>query len=98
MKIERLYNILQGTKDTEKSLVAADALGKITFKVCKKATKTEIKHAVEKLFNVSVQAVNIINVRGKIKRYKQIEGRRPGWKKALVTIAAGQDINVYDFE
>jgi len=70
---------------TEKtSMDAAD--GKYTFKVAKKATKVDIKNAVEKLFEVKVLSVNTINVKGKEKRVGVHQGRTSDWKKAIVTI------------
>lgn len=71
---------------TEKSM---DVLGegKYTFKVAKKATKADIAHAVEDLFNVQVTKVNTVNVRGKKKRVGRYEGKTASWKKAIVTIA-----------
>ena len=60
--------------------------GKYTFKVAKKATKVEIRNAVEKLFEVKVLKVNTMTVKGKEKRVGANSGKRPDWKKAIVTI------------
>lgn len=62
------------------------ALKKYTFKVDKKATKPEIKAAVEKLFGVKVQKVNVVNVKGHLRRYGRFEGYTASWKKAVVTL------------
>ena len=62
------------------------ANGKYTFKVAKKATKVQIANAVEKLFNVKVTNVNTMTVKGKEKRVGAHSGKRPDWKKAIVTI------------
>lgn len=70
---------------TEKSNDAVQ-LGKYTFKVNKKATKVDIKRAVEKLFNVKVLSVNTISVKGKEKRVGRYVGKTSDWKKAIVTI------------
>ena len=70
---------------TEKSNSGIEE-GKYTFKVAKKATKVEIRNAVEKLFGVKVLKVNTINVDGKTKRVRYKEGKTPDWKKAIVTI------------
>ena len=70
---------------TEKSSYDA-AVGKYTFEVAKTATKTDVKNAVEKLFEVKVVAVNTVNVDGKVKRQRYVEGVTPSWKKAVVTI------------
>ena len=78
---------------TEKSSMESQE-GKYTFKVAKKATKVDIKNAVEKLFEVKVLNVNTINVKGKEKRVGVHLGKTPDWKKAIVTI----DINVGDIK
>jgi len=70
---------------TEKSNMEV-ASGKYTFIVDSNATKTEIKQAVEKLFQVKVLKVNTVNYQGKMKRQGVFEGRRPGWKKAVIKI------------
>lgn len=70
---------------TEESMMG-QALKKYTFKVDKKATKPEIKAAVEQLFGVKVQKVNTINVRGQLRRYGRFEGYTASWKKAVVTL------------
>lgn len=62
------------------------ALKKYTFKVDKKATKPEIKAAVEQLFGVKVQKVNVVNVKGHLRRYGRFEGYTASWKKAVVTL------------
>ncbi|MDD6926351.1 MAG: 50S ribosomal protein L23 [Candidatus Borkfalkiaceae bacterium] len=72
---------------TEKSY-AGTASKKYTFVVAKKANKTEIKLAVEKLFDVQVESVNTANVRGKLKRMGRNEGMTPGYKKAIVQLKA----------
>lgn len=94
----RLYNVLLGPHTTEKSVLAAEKRRQITFKVATDATKQEIKQAVEKLFNVVVEAVRVTNVKGKSKRFKQIKGTRSDWKKASISLQAGQDINLAEFE
>lgn len=94
----RMYNVLLGPHTTEKSVLAAEKTKQITFKVAVDATKQEIKQAVEKLFNVVVEAVRTSNVKGKRKRFKQIMGTRSNWKKASVSLQQGQDINLAEFE
>ncbi len=98
MNEKRLYTILLGSQTTEKSVRIADQSRQITFRVAKDATKIEVKNAVEKIFNVVVEAVRIINVKGKLKKFKQVEGRRKGWKKAMVSLKEGHDINLAEFE
>jgi len=75
---------------TEKSMDDM-AEGKYTFEVSRKATKLEIKKAVEEIFNVEVEKVNTMNVIGKIKRQGMTSGRRPSWKKAIVKLKEGSD-------
>ena len=63
------------------------------FKVAKSSTKLEIKQAVEKIFNVKVLAVNTLNQNGKVKRFRNIKGNRPDFKKAFVKLAEGNTID-----
>lgn len=79
---------------TEKSSSGL-AEGKYTFKVAKKATKVEIANAVEKLFSVKVLKVNTVTVKGKEKRVGANTGRRPDWKKAIVTIDTNPSETTY---
>ncbi len=81
---------------TEKSLAEKESLNKYTFKVAAKANKGEIKRAVEKMFNVSVESVAVMNVLGKKKRVRIVEGKKPDWKKAIVTLTQGQRIDLFD--
>jgi large subunit ribosomal protein L23 len=78
---------------SEKSSVVADANGQYTFKVATDATKREIAKAVEKLFEVEVEAVQVVNVKGKQKRFGMIRGKRSDWKKAYVRLKAGSEID-----
>lgn len=78
---------------TEKATVLSDQ-NKIVFKVPLAATKVEVKAAIEALFKVKVVSVNTIVVKGKSKRFKGVEGKRSDVKKAIVTLAAGQSIDV----
>lgn len=72
---------------TEKSMEDM-ALGKYTFEVDKRATKSEVKRAIESIFGVTVEKVNTMNVLGKVKRQGMHSGRRPSWKKAIVKLTA----------
>jgi large subunit ribosomal protein L23 len=94
----RLYKVLIGPHTTEKTVTAAEKNRQISFRVAVDATKQEIKQAVEKLFNVVVEAVRTTKVKGKTKRFKQIKGRRSDWKKASISLQKGHDINVAEFE
>lgn len=66
------------------------------FKVAKNANKLEIKNAVEKGFNVKVISVTVSNVKGKSKKLGRFEGRRPGWKKAFVSLKEGESIDLFE--
>jgi large subunit ribosomal protein L23 len=70
--------------------------GKYTFKVHKDAHKTQVRQAVEQLFDVKVERVNIVKVQSKPKRRGLIKGRRPGWKKAVVQLQEGQTIDIFE--
>jgi large subunit ribosomal protein L23 len=78
---------------TEKATLLSDQ-NKVVFKVPLTATKDEVKAAIEALFKVKVVSVNTIRVKGKTKRFRGVEGRRSDIKKAIVTLAAGQSIDV----
>ncbi|CEG58172.1 50S ribosomal protein L23 [Legionella fallonii] len=93
MNAERLMMVLREPHTSEKATVLADKNKQFTFKVLKNATKTEIKMAVEHIFNVKVKSVSVVNVKGKSKRFKQIAGKRSDWKKAFVSLHADQDID-----
>lgn len=93
MNQERLLKVLKGPHVSEKGTMIADKNNQIVFKVVKDATKLEVKKAVEKLFEVKVKSVQILNVKGKTRRFGQINGRRKDWKKAYVALADGFDIN-----
>jgi len=92
MNEERLLQVLLAPHISEKTSVAADAANQHTFRVTTDATKSEIKQAVEKLFNVKVKKVQVVNVKGKSKRFGQRLGKRSDWRKAYVALEAGQDI------
>ena len=90
---ERLLNILLAPQISEKATFVAEKFEQVIFRVVSDATKPEVKAAVEKLFNVTVDSVQISNVKGKQKRFGRSVGRRQDWKKAYVCLAAGQEIN-----
>ncbi len=98
MNQERLLTVLLGPHVSEKTAIAADKNNQHVFKVICSAKKQEIKKAVEKLFDVKVAAVNTINMKGKNKRFGQRAGKRTDWKKAIVTLEAGHDIDFGGFE
>ncbi len=93
MNTERMSKILVGPVVSEKSTRAADLSRQYVFKVLRDASKPEVRKAVEKMFDVKVTAVQLLNVKGKTKRFGQTTGRRSDWKKAYVTLAEGSDID-----
>jgi len=93
MNQERLYNVLLGPIVSEKSTMIADKNEQVAFRVIQDATKTEVKAAVEMLFKVQVESVQILNQKGKEKRFGRFNGRRSNVRKAYVSLAPGQEIN-----
>ena len=89
-----VYNVIIRPVVSERSYDLMEQ-GKYTFEVAKDAPKEEIADAVEKLFNVHVVKVNTMNVRGKKKRVRYVAGMTRSWKKAIVTIADGETIEVF---
>jgi large subunit ribosomal protein L23 len=89
----RLMQVILAPVISEKSTYVADKNRQIVFRVDTRASKPEIKAAVEFMFKVEVQAVRVSNVRGKVKRFGQTMGRRNQWKKAYVSLKPGQEIN-----
>lgn len=93
MNQERLMNILVSPHVSEKATNAAEKSNQIVFRVANTATKKEIKGAIEMLFEVNVENVQVANVKGKTKRTQNGVGRRNNWKKAYIRLQEGQDIN-----
>ncbi|MFQ5548294.1 MAG: 50S ribosomal protein L23 [Woeseia sp.] len=89
---ERLMTVLKGPHLSEKSTVVAEEHNQVVFRVRSDATKDEIRQAVELLFEVSVEDVQVVNCRGKVKRHGLNWGQRAAWKKAYVTLAEGSSI------
>lgn len=89
---EKLYQVILAPHVSEKSTMVADKGNQVVFRVREDATKPEIKTAVEKLFEVEVESVQVINVRGKMKYGKQT-GKRNNWKKAYIRLKPGHDID-----
>jgi large subunit ribosomal protein L23 len=90
---ERLMTLLIAPVISEKGTHIADKFEQVIFRVAQDATKPEVKAAVELMFKVQVESVQISNVRGKQKRFGQFMGRRRNWKKAYVCLKPGQEIN-----
>ncbi|HMR31986.1 MAG TPA: 50S ribosomal protein L23 [Geminicoccaceae bacterium] len=93
MKLVKHYDTIVAPVVTEKSTRLGE-LSQVVFRVRKDATKPQIKSAVEALFDVKVTAVNTLNVKGKVKRFRGTLGKRDDVKKAIVTLAEGQKIDV----
>lgn len=98
MSDERLMTVLQGPHVSEKSTQLADSHNQVVFRVRRDANKAEIRRAVEKLFEVEVLKVQVVNVSGKQKRFGRRAGRRAHWKKAYVRLAPGHDIEFLNAE
>ena len=89
----RLLKIIDRPHISEKATNIAEKNHQFVFKVASDATKSEIKQAVELLFEVKVKNVRVCNVKSKTRNFKQIAGQRKGWKKAYVGLQEGQDID-----
>lgn len=90
---EKLMSVLVGPHLSEKGSRIAERLKQFVFKVRRDAGKSDVKRAVELMFDVKVTAVQVVNVMGKAKRFGRSPGHRQDWKKAYVTLAPGQDID-----
>lgn len=88
--------VLKTPRLTEKSVIQKEMSNQVTFMVSKDANKIEIKRSIEKVFKVTVLNVNTINNRGKKKRMGRFSGRRPDWKKAIVTLKEGDKIEYFE--
>jgi large subunit ribosomal protein L23 len=90
---QQVYSVLLAPRITEKSTLVGEKNNQFVFKVAPDATKPQIKEAVEKLFKVKVKSVQVMNIKGKVKRFGQRLGKRSGWKKAFVSLHEGHDID-----
>ncbi|HOR00945.1 MAG TPA: 50S ribosomal protein L23 [Anaerolineae bacterium] len=90
------YEVLKRPLLTEKTNIQNDEENRYSFEVDRRANKLQVKDAVEKAFSVKVVAVNIINVPSKQRRLGRQVGHRPGWKKAVVKLAPGQRIQLFE--
>jgi large subunit ribosomal protein L23 len=94
-----IYEVLRRPLVTEKSNYQSGKLSQYAFEVAKDATKTMVKDAIETLFDVKVESVNIINSpakRGRRARTRRLLVRRPGYKKAIVTLETGQTLPIFE--
>jgi large subunit ribosomal protein L23 len=93
MNQEDLMNLIIAPRVTEKSTMVGEKHRQYVFRVLQSANKYQIKKAVELMFKVEVQSVQVSNVKGKLKVFKQIPGKRSDWKKAYVKLKPGFDID-----
>ena len=93
MNQQRLMQVLLALQVSEKATYVADKNEQVVFRVASDATKPEVKAAVELLFKVVVDSVQIANVKSKQKKFGRFMGSRKSWKKAYVCLKAGQEIN-----
>jgi large subunit ribosomal protein L23 len=93
MSSDRLYQVLLSPRVTEKTTYVGEKSNQYVFHVVKDASKAEVKGAVELLFDVKVEAVRVVNVKGKTKSFRQRPGKRSDWKKAYVRVQEGQVID-----
>ena len=98
MKKDRLYQVLVAPVVSEKSTVIAETVNQVVFKVIPDATRVEVKAAVEQAFEVEVESVNILNVKGKQKRFGRSMGKRKDVKKAYIRLKEGSDIDFTAFQ
>ena len=93
IKNERLYGVLRAPHVSEKAARVQEH-NQYVFEVAADADKGDVKAAVEALFNVKVAAVNLVNVKAKVKTFRQRPGSRNGWRKAYVSLHEGQSIDL----
>jgi large subunit ribosomal protein L23 len=90
---EKILSVLRAPHVSEKT-ARAQEINQYVFEVAQDATKADVKTAIEQLFNVKVDAVNVVNVKGKTKAFRNRSGRRGDWRKAYVKLAEGQSIDL----
>jgi large subunit ribosomal protein L23 len=94
MSNERIYSLIRSPHVSEKTARTQEVSNQYVFEVSSDATKPEIKAAIEKLFSVKVEGVQVVNVPGKTKAFKGRSGKRTGWRKAYVRLGEGQSIDL----
>lgn len=87
-----IYDVIKKPVITEKAVEAKESLNQVTFAVDKRATKLQVKEAVQSLFDVKVKDVRTMNTKGKEKRFGKTTGKRNDWKKAIVVLADGETL------
>ncbi len=93
MSDSALYNVILAPHVSEKGTQLADSAQQVVFKVAIDATKPQIRRAIEKLFSVEVESVQVVRQKGKKKNFGRIPGKRKDWKKAYIRLKQGQDID-----
>lgn len=93
MNKERMLKVLLAPHVSEKASRASETGNQVVFRVAKDATQLEVRRAVEQLFDVKVESVQTLNVKGKQKVFGRMQGKRSDWKKAYVRLQDGQDID-----
>ncbi len=94
MSSANVYNVIRAPRVSEKTARLQEVSNQYVFEVAKDATKADVKAAIEKIFDVKVEAVNVLNVKGKNKTFRFRGGSRGDWRKAYVKLADGQSIDV----
>jgi large subunit ribosomal protein L23 len=89
-----LYEVIRAPRVSEKTARLQEVSNQYVFEIAKTATKADVKAAIEQIFSVTVEAVNVVNVKGKNKSFKFRQGKRGDWRKAYVKLADGQSIDV----
>jgi large subunit ribosomal protein L23 len=90
------FNLINRPHITEKVLLLKEEGNKVVFRIRKDANKIELKSAIESMFNVTVEAINTLTVKGKKKRLGRHEGKKSDWKKAIVTLKEGDTIEYFE--
>ncbi len=90
------FDIIRRPVITEKTNIQKDEYNQVTFEVDPRANRIEVQRAVEKIFNVKVDSISTMNVKGKVKRRGRITGKRRDWKKAIVTLMPGERIEFFE--
>jgi large subunit ribosomal protein L23 len=91
---DKIYGVIRAPRVSEKTARLQEHSNQYVFEVASEATKTDVKAAIEQLFDVKVESVNVVNVKGKQKAFRNRMGRRNGMRKAYVRLANGQAIDV----
>jgi large subunit ribosomal protein L23 len=94
MSTTNVYEVIRAPRVSEKTARLQEVSNQYVFEIAKTATKADVKAAVEQIFDVKVEAVNVVNVKGKNKSFKFRSGKRGDWRKAYVKLAEGQSIDV----